>query len=272
MTVGETPTASILDFRVSDGGESYQIPMARAFCGKLLVPEDVVANPKSKYITQATATPVGESYQIPMARAPCGKLLVPEDVVANLNSKYIMQATATPGSSYHIPSDLPFQNNPPPSPNFDPKYLYPGPPFSISRSPQLSDHSEGGSESSADSCYPPSASGSLPDFDGRIHRWSNAETPGGVPSYWDLSMGQTLSSSPIGSASTLNMQQSFQNDWPELTDYANVTTSFQNPQAPAPFPFVHPNSVPPATIFNSHPTSAPYPVTNTMASQEFPPS
>jgi hypothetical protein len=248
VTGGAPPTASIIDFGVDGKATSYPISMDHALCDKLLGLEDLIAKPKQ--ISQARASSTHVTKGVPIAQEP------------------------NPYSNYNIFPGFPFPSAAPSSPpNFDDQFLYYETPFSsTSRSPQPSETSEAtseaGSESicSADSFYAPSANGSLTDFDGLMDGWTGGEASAVVASYWDPhTVEQTqMSTFSIGFAgpSAPDMQP-YQHDW--MTEYA-MMTSFQNPQAPTSFPlFDHSNSVPQTTIFN-YPTSVPYTVANTMAS------
>ncbi|RXW19372.1 hypothetical protein EST38_g6476 [Candolleomyces aberdarensis] len=238
-TAGAPPAASVIDF--NSGGQSYAMSMDLAICGKSSGLEDLVEKEKPKYISQAGAR----------MRPP-------------------IPPQANPGGHHMYLNPPPPSNLPPnpPAPTFEfEQLLWPGTPFAhIRHSPQPSEYSEFGSEST-DSFYAGSGTGSPADF-------------GAPASYFDMVQipMEQLSLSQMGLAgpSTLNVPR-FQEDW---TANYDVTTSFQNSgsQAPAPFPFDHSNmantaNVPLTTMFDYPTTGAypegPYPGANAMPSQNF---
>ncbi|KAJ2930363.1 hypothetical protein H1R20_g6686, partial [Candolleomyces eurysporus] len=238
VIAGAPPAASVIDFASGPEGESYAMSMDHALCHKSLVPDDLVANRKPKYISQAMAhTTMG---------AP-----IPQ---------------ANPGSNQYMFPNLLFSSDLPPNPPVPAfeveQLLYPGTPFAqISRPPQPS---EFGSEST-DSFHVGSETDSPATFD----------VPASCGDMSRVPMEQmSLSQMALAGPSTLNVPQ-FQDDW--SANYA-ITASFQNfgPQTPAPFPFDLSNSgsVPTLTTMFNCPTARPYPEgpypgTNAMASQNF---
>ncbi|RXW13982.1 hypothetical protein EST38_g11872 [Candolleomyces aberdarensis] len=236
---GAPPAASVIDFASGPEGESYAMSMDHALCHKSLVPDDLVANRKPKHISQAMA------YMTRGAPIP----------------------QANPGSSQYMLPNLPFSSDLPPNtppPAFEvEQLLYPGTPFAqISRSPQPSEYSEFGSEST--------------DAFHAGRGTANFDVPASYGDMPHIPMEQTsLPQMDLTGPSMLDVHQ-FQDDW--SANYA-ITASFQNsgPQALAPFPFGHSNSgsasVPLTTMFNC-PTTGPYPEgpytgTNVMAPQNF---